>query len=263
MKLFENEQTQIGKIYNVDKYVNSNPSAKEYGNNFRVCELIYFISGKSKTLIDGVTINDCPGSVRYIPKGQTSGPYRVKPLDVPSACIDVYFDVLSPMPAHPLALYDCKELKDKFLRLYTLWQRKDTSYYAESMKIFYDIISSIQRMESGYLSTEQKLYMQKAHDYILQHYRAQHFDYKALCDSVGLKYSHFSTLFDKTFGMSPVRFVTKMKIDYAKELLVTNRFSVSEIAEMCGFENVYYFSAVFKKQTGFSPTKYVREIENI
>ena len=105
--------------------------------------------------------------------------------------------------------------------------------------------------------------MQKAHDYILQHYRAQHFDYKALCDSVGLKYSHFSTLFDKTFGISPVRFVTKMKIDYAKELLVTNRFSVSEIAEMCGFENVYYFSAVFKKQTGFSPTKYVREIENI
>ena len=237
MKLFENEQTQIGKIYTVDKYVNSNPSAKEYGNNFRVCELIYFISGKSKTLIDGAALNDRPGSVRYIPKGQTSGPYRVKPLDVPSACIDVYFDVLSPMPAHPLALYDCKELKDKFLRLYTVWQRKDTSYYAESMKIFYDIISSIQRMESGYLSTEQKLYMQKAHDYILQHYRAQHFDYKALCDSVGLKYSHFSTLFDKTFGIPPVRFVTKMKIDYAKELLVTNRFSVSEIAEMCGFEN--------------------------
>ena len=48
MKLFENEQTQIGKIYNVDKYVNSNPSAKEYGNNFRVCELIYFISGTQR-----------------------------------------------------------------------------------------------------------------------------------------------------------------------------------------------------------------------
>ncbi len=263
MKLFENEQMQIGKIYTVDKYTHSDSSAREYGNSFRVCELIYFISGKSKTLIDGTVINDCPDSIRYIPKGQTDGPYRVEPITVPSACIDIYFDALSPMPAHPLALYGCNELKDKFLRLYTVWQRRDIGCYSEAMKIFYDIISSIQRMESVYLSTAQKLYMQKAHAYISQHYRTQHFDYKELCDSVGLKYSHFSNLFKKAFGMSPVRFVTKMKIDYAKELLVTNRFSVSEIAEMCGFDNVYYFSGVFKKQTGFSPTKYIRAITSI
>ena len=62
--------------------------------------------------------------------------------------------------------------------------------------------------------------------------------------------------FKKIFKMSPVRFVTKMRIDYAKELLVTNRRSVSEIAEMCGFSNTYYFSNVFKKQTGFSPSQY-------
>ena len=61
--------------------------------------------------------------------------------------------------------------------------------------------------------------------------------------------------------MSPVRFVTKMRIDYAKELLAANRRSVSEIAEMCGFSNAYYFSNVFKKQTGFSPSQY--PIDNI
>ena len=98
--------------------------------------------------------------------------------------------------------------------------------------------------------------MQKAHEYIMENYRNSDFDYKGLCHTTGLEYAYFSELFKKTFKMSPVRFVTKMRIDYAKELLVTNRRSISEIAEMCGFSNTYYFSNVFKKQTGFSPSQY-------
>ena len=107
-----------------------------------------------------------------------------------------------------------------------------------------------------YLSGIQKDHMQKANEYIIENYKNPDFNYKELCHATGLEYAYFSELFKKTFKMSPVRFVTKMRIDYAKELLVTNRRSVSEIAEMCGFSNLYYFSNVFKKQTGFSPSQY-------
>lgn len=107
-----------------------------------------------------------------------------------------------------------------------------------------------------YLSGIQKEYIRKAYEYIMENYRRPDFDYKELCSATGLGYAYFSELFKKAFKMSPVRFVTKMRIDYAKELLVTNRRSVSEIAEMCGFSNTYYFSNVFKKQTGFSPSQY-------
>ena len=98
--------------------------------------------------------------------------------------------------------------------------------------------------------------MQKAYEYIAKNYKNPDFSYKELCRSVGLEYAYFSELFKKMFKMPPVRFVTKMRIDYAKELLVTNRRSVAEIAEMGGFSNTYYFSNVFKKQTGFSPSQY-------
>ena len=60
--------------------------------------------------------------------------------------------------------------------------------------------------------------------------------------------------------MSPNRLVTDMRIGYAKELLVTSRYSVGEIATLSGFENVYYFSSVFKKKTGFSPTGYLASL---
>lgn len=111
-----------------------------------------------------------------------------------------------------------------------------------------------------YLSGIQKRHLQKAHEYIMENYRNPDFDYKGLCHASALEYAYFSELFKKTFKMSPVRFVTKLRIDYAKELLVTNRRSVSEIAEMSGFSNAYYFSTVFKKQTGFSPSQYLIEV---
>lgn len=121
--------------------------------------------------------------------------------------------------------------------------------------IFYDIISSFQKQQHFYLSVVQKEHMQRGYEYIRENYKTPDFNYKELCRATGLEYAYFSKLFKKTFKMSPVRFVTKMRIDYAKELLITNRRSVSEIAEICGFSNTYYFSNVFKKQTGFSPTQ--------
>lgn len=257
MKLFGDEQIQISKIHAVGKFVNADEhSPVEYQNFFPAYELIYYLSGSNKTTVDAVTIIDRPDSLRYLPKGQTKGAYRVEPISLPNICIDIYFDASSPMPSHPAALYGHGELRDKFLKLDDVWNRKGAGYYAESMKIFYDIICSIQKSESDYPSSARKPYMQKAHDYIANHYCDVSFDYKALCESTGLKYAHFSKLFKKAYGMPPVKFITKMRVDRAKELLVTNHYSVSEIAELCGFDNVFYFSGVFKKQTGFPPSKY-------
>lgn len=258
MNLFDCETVHIIKIYSVEKYCGySKPlSIIEYGNFFRTYEIVFFLSGDNSTIVDGIEIHDCADSIRYIPKGQSRGRYTVQHLSEYSSCIDVYFDADSPMPEHAIGLLNNKNLKDKFMKLFDTWQKKGVGYYASSMMIFYDIISSFQKQQHFYLSGIQKEHMQKARDYITENYKKPNFSYKELCHVTGLEYAYFSELFKKTFKMSPVRFVTKMRINYAKELLVTNRRSVSEIAEMCGFSNTYYFSNVFKKQTGFSPSQY-------
>ena len=56
--------------------------------------------------------------------------------------------------------------------------------------------------------------------------------------------------------MPPVKYVTMLKLDKAKELLITGHYTISEIVEICGFENIYYFSTVFKKHFGVSPKNY-------
>lgn len=165
------------------------------------------------------------------------------------------------MPDTALAIANCDALRDKFLKIYALWQKKDIGYYADVMSVFYEIIAYFQKRKAqSYLSAEQKDAMQLAYDYLSAHYLRHDFDYKALCLSTGLEYTRFSELFKKHFSVSPVKLVNKMRIDHAKELLITGRFTISEIAEQCGFENVYYFSNVFKKHTGFSPSVYPRTI---
>ena len=47
-----------------------------------------------------------------------------------------------------------------------------------------------------------------------------------------------------------------LKIEYAKRLLKTKYLSVSQISEMCGFKEIYYFSKVFKKECGYTPSEY-------
>ena len=71
--------------------------------------------------------------------------------------------------------------------------------------------------------------------------------------------AHFRMLFKKETGMTPVEYLTKLRINYAKNLLSTKAFphaSLSEIALYSGFYDSRYFSRIFKKNYGCSPAKF-------
>ena len=48
-------------------------------------------------------------------------------------------------------------------------------------------------------------------------------------------------------------YINKIRIDEAKRLLLTTNLAVSEVAGMVGYDNISYFSTVFRKHTGMSP----------
>lgn len=100
---------------------------------------------------------------------------------------------------------------------------------------------------------------EKAYNYISENYRDHNFDFSVLMDICGLKHSQFNKIFKELYGITCVQLVTQKRIEYAKELIITSRYRMAEFAEMCGFDNQYYFSSVFKKITGFPPSKYTIE----
>ncbi len=261
MKLFDNDIFNISRIYRVDKYVTTDSVVnknimQKYSSNPKAYEMIFFVSGENTTHFCGINIKDCENSLRYLPKGNFEGKYEVKSTK-PGYCIDVYFDTYEDMPQTAVGFQNFGFLKDYFIKIYKIWNEKKTDYYIKSMRVMYDIILEMRKKRRKYMNMGQYAMLNNAERYIKENYTKSEFDYRALCAESGLSYSYFSELFIKRYGMSPVKYVTKLKIDYAKELLVTNMYSITKIAEMCGFEDVYYFSNVFKKLNGVSPKKYL------
>jgi AraC-like DNA-binding protein len=77
-----------------------------------------------------------------------------------------------------------------------------------------------------------------------------------LAELVDLNPAYFSANFSKLMGVSPVQYINKKRIEKAQMLLLTSNSSLYQIAQMVGFEDVFYFSRVFKKITSMPPAKY-------
>ncbi|MBQ7821769.1 MAG: helix-turn-helix transcriptional regulator [Clostridia bacterium] len=259
MKLFENETVNISKIRTVVVYEGKNSAGageiSRYNVNLSTYELVFFLSGEGITSFAGKTVHDVPNSVRFLPKGIKDGEYTVKKIEK-GACIDIYFDTDDEMPDQVMLLKNMNELKPLFIKMHNVWNTKKVGYYSECMSILYDIIRKIKQNREKYNSSDRFEKIQPSYDYMLAHFCEHDFDYKTMCARSGLSYDYFKELFIKRYRMSPVKYVTMLRLDKAKELLITDRYSISEIAEQCGFESVYYFSSVFKKHEGVSPKNY-------
>ena len=66
---------------------------------------------------------------------------------------------------------------------------------------------------------------------------------------------HFHRLFTQIYKKTPHQYITKKRIDKAKELLSGNK-PVTEVCNEVGFESIGSFSTLFKKEIGFAPTFY-------
>ena len=98
--------------------------------------------------------------------------------------------------------------------------------------------------------------MTEARRYMDTHFRER----ECLSNAVALSKitsRRFGELFKTNFGTTPNRYLILKKVEFAKELLGSGSFSVSETAELCGFCDVYYFSRVFKTETGVPPRDWI------
>lgn len=75
-----------------------------------------------------------------------------------------------------------------------------------------------------------------------------------ISNHLGISISHLTNIFKSYTGMTPYQYYINLKINKAKELLETRKYSVKEVAYELSFESQYYFSRLFKKKTGVPPS---------
>jgi AraC-like DNA-binding protein len=78
----------------------------------------------------------------------------------------------------------------------------------------------------------------------------------------GLSNSRYITLFSKEMGKTPSEYILGLRLDRACELLLTSDMEISQVGEASGYDDPYFFSKIFKKHVGISPSEYRKKNAN-
>ncbi len=232
---------------------------QNYNATLKYHELIYVVKGKAEIVFDDTIIINKPGDVVFLPQGEHSS-YNAKILQE-ERCIDIFFsaDFQVPLSAASQNCLKNPKIPLLFEKLYRVWQQKEQGYYNKCMSLFYSVLSEMELSASAYIPSKKEALLNAALDYIHSHYTDRCFQHGVLPSLCGISYTYFRKLFTERFCVTPSEYVRTLKINYACELLRLERYSVTQISEMCGFSDVYFFSRQFKEYIGITPTQFIKK----
>ncbi len=122
----------------------------------------------------------------------------------------------------------------------------------ELLSLLNDIVDYIQTKKSGKFDAV----IDRAKECIARSFTDNSFSLEDVARHVNVSSCYFSVIFKQTMGETFIDYITRLRIEKAKELLRLSRYKTYEISFMVGYNNSTYFSTTFKKLTGFSPTEY-------
>jgi two-component system response regulator YesN len=130
----------------------------------------------------------------------------------------------------------------------------------DSREIFYEKIRSlfnavIEFRESQTGGRYQAVIL-RAKAYIELNYGNQDISLHTVASHVGISPNHFSTVFVQETGENFIEYLTRVRIEKAKQMLANTTMKSADIAYETGFNDPHYFSFIFKKHTGLSPREY-------
>ncbi len=217
-------------------------------------ELILHLSGESTINFDGKIYHCEKGTLRYLPKGAHKI-YEVRRHQA-GDCIDIFFDTDLPLNEESFSfnMQNNIALQALFKKASSLWLSKSEGYYHKCISILYEIISELEN--HNYAPKVKFKILEPAINYINENFLKDKISVEHLARISRVSQSYLKKLFVKSLGVTPVKYIIQLKTSYAADLLKTEMYTVSQVAKICGYSNVYFFSRQFKEYVGISPSDY-------
>lgn len=216
-------------------------------------ELVFVTSGRCGNVVTGGTLNAGAGGVFVIPPGmphkqidfgEAGTTYLVFEPETP-ATFDLSFRVIDAS-------------RDGFAPAWI--DQIDLLYRQKSLEecniLLSMLLGRLHRMErAADASPALPGPVAAALEHLAGHF-AEPFSVPELAKRCSLSPSYFNALFRKHTGQSPVEYVHKLRLAYARRLLIGSRLPVVEVGEQCGFPNPNYFVRLFRRHHGCTPGDY-------
>lgn len=257
-------------------YVYSNPSQIRFSYRTAQNALDYrFILGAGKAIYIDDVEPDNSIQLQLDEKEERSmlNAIKISSEDEISEAIDSLFkkteDLLLPFNQYRIYLMEIMTSLLKLVQTYAfdieeIFGENFNAYsYLESFNSIHEvkkwIIEKAIRINS-YIKRERinssMMLIEKAKQYIKENYSDYDVSVEKLCSKLHVSPTYFSTMFKKETGTSFVNYLTATRLEEAVKLLNTTDDKTYMIAEKVGYPEANYFSYVFKKQFGVSPSKY-------
>ncbi|MBQ7201683.1 MAG: response regulator [Eubacterium sp.] len=92
--------------------------------------------------------------------------------------------------------------------------------------------------------------------YVEEHFRDEELSLNQVADHVSFSANHLSTVFHQEYGQSFVKYLTDFRMNKAKKLLRETDMRSADVCYEVGYKDPHYFSSIFKKTQGMTPTQY-------
>ena len=218
--------------------------------------LIYVTEGTVKYNFTGRIIESHAGDVLFLPKGVVYSGISLSKvnsfyvIDFDCAEDDRFIQFL-PLQIRAVPA----EIERIFEHAVSVWNSGEATHALQCRIEIYKLICKVyeyyNRVNGG-----RHEYVVEALKYIQNHYSDPNLYIKQIADNVHVSESHLRRLFINDLGLSPMEYLQSCRIDHAKELLLYGPESLSSIAEACGYSSLFYFSKIFKRAVGVSPTEF-------
>lgn len=156
------------------------------------------------------------------------------------------------VPRQPFQLYQVISSMEE------VWRRSTDKEKLKVKAFFYSfLLEMLQQKHQGSESSTAEVIKQVI-DYMQQHL-AEPLSLETLGRAFGYHAQYLARKFKETTGSSPIDFLIRLRIEAACQLLQRTDASIGEIARNVGYEDLFYFNRIFKKNTGLSPSQFKKE----
>lgn len=251
------------------------------------CELVIVLSGQADHILDGEFCRIKQGDV-FVISGKTEHGYKnpvnfhicnimfrisflnLSDMDISSSAGFQALFVLEPHQSRNYEFQSCLRLLSKDFdevnrlihKIHAEYTEHKTGWKTLVKAEFLQLVVKLSRL-CEYESFEESTGLVKlapAIAYIEQHYQEK-LSVAELAEMSYYSERQFIRLFKAAFGCLPVQYITRLRINNARELLINTQLPVTEIAQRCGYSDSSYFSKLFQKECGASPRDF-RKYEN-